>query len=305
VFEPGSDITLTAVAVDPKGYISRVEFYANEQLIGVSEIVFIRAPDPGTPITHTYLWPQVSAGEYVITARGLDAQGQVVSSRIKILVGNGGGGGGGTSDQVVVTIEAADAFAAETTESGTPDNALFIVRRIAGPKDVEVPVMLKISGTAVNGIDFAELKEMVVLRAGSTESELVIQPIPDKAIETEETIEISLVEPACPAIFPPPPQCYLIKGDVARAVIRDQSSGPDIVPTVTILPPKDHAKLEQGRPLEIKADAIVKGKSCVLESSTDLKTWTPVAPVILPDGQLTYVTEAGTDKQRYYRLRVQ
>jgi hypothetical protein len=74
---------------------------------------------------------------------------------------------------------------------------------------------------------------------------------------------------------------------------------------VAIVPPRDGSKVALGEPLEIRAGAGAKGKSCILETTTDLKTWTPVAPVVLPDGQLTYVTETGTEGQRYYRLRVQ
>ena len=56
--------------MDPKGYISRVEFFANDKSIGVSEMVFIRAPDPGTPIKHMLDWNNVPAGKCAYYCQG-------------------------------------------------------------------------------------------------------------------------------------------------------------------------------------------------------------------------------------------
>jgi hypothetical protein len=66
--------------VDPKGYINRVEFYANGALIGVSQIVFVRAPEPGTPIRHALDWRGVVAGSYVITAQARDTDGTLIAA---------------------------------------------------------------------------------------------------------------------------------------------------------------------------------------------------------------------------------
>jgi hypothetical protein len=312
-FEAGSDMKLGAVARDPKGSISRVEFYANDKLVDVSEIVFVRAPDPGTPITHTAVWEKVPAGEYAISARGVDAQGQIIVSQpAKISVGTGGssgGGGGGDLNQVVIMVEALDPVAGETTDADAPDTAAFVIRRIAGAKDVEVPISFKLSGDAVNGIDYAEVKEQVVLPAGAESVKVVIDPIADNLTEPEEVVELTLLPVVCAAVFPPPPQCYLIaKSESARVVIRDHSTGTEelLQPKVAILPPSDTTKSLREQPLQIQADAAaIKGKACTLESTTDLKTWSPVAPVFLPDGQLTYLTAPGVENQRYYRLRVQ
>src|SRR5207249_1718059 len=53
-FNAGDAIHIEAGAIDLNGYISRVEFWDGEQKIGVSEIAFIRPPDPGTPIQHSF-----------------------------------------------------------------------------------------------------------------------------------------------------------------------------------------------------------------------------------------------------------
>lgn len=86
-FTPSSRITIQATAVDPRSYINRVEFFANEDRIGVSEIVFIRAPDPGEPIFHSLEWTEARPGGFKLTARGKDLQGMVVASeRVEITV---------------------------------------------------------------------------------------------------------------------------------------------------------------------------------------------------------------------------
>jgi hypothetical protein len=80
-FRAPADITIRAVAVDPQGYIARVVFSANGREIGVSEIVFVRAPDPGTPIEHEFLWKGVPAGEYKLGARAKDNSGGTVEAQ--------------------------------------------------------------------------------------------------------------------------------------------------------------------------------------------------------------------------------
>ncbi len=68
-FNPGQTILIEATAVDLEGYISRVEFFAGENRIGVSEIVFIVPPAPGTPIQHRFEWRNAPPGQHVLTAR--------------------------------------------------------------------------------------------------------------------------------------------------------------------------------------------------------------------------------------------
>ena len=82
-----ADITLALTAVDPAGYIARVEFQANGRLIGVSELNFFRAPDPGTPIEHSFEWKSVPAGGYVVTAVAVDTMGvRVMAAPLRVIV---------------------------------------------------------------------------------------------------------------------------------------------------------------------------------------------------------------------------
>ena len=80
VFALGETILIEAVAIDLEGYISRLEFYDGTILIGVSEIVFIRAPDPGTPIYHSFEWTNAAPGTHSLTAHGIASDGNVVAS---------------------------------------------------------------------------------------------------------------------------------------------------------------------------------------------------------------------------------
>jgi len=88
-FPMGVPITINAVAIDPLGAITRVEFWADEQQIGVSEIWFIRAPDPGTPIHHEFVWNDAKPGTHALMARAKDSAGlDVASSPVQIEVGD-------------------------------------------------------------------------------------------------------------------------------------------------------------------------------------------------------------------------
>lgn len=86
-FPAPAGITLVLTAIDPAGYIGRVEFFANDRSIGTSEITFIRAPDPGTPIQHTLEWKGLPAGGYAVTAVAVDTKGvKVISAPLRVAV---------------------------------------------------------------------------------------------------------------------------------------------------------------------------------------------------------------------------
>ncbi|HTG45578.1 MAG TPA: hypothetical protein VK633_13720, partial [Verrucomicrobiae bacterium] len=88
-----------------------------------------------------------------------------------------------------------------------------------------VTAIYELSGTALNGIDYSELSGSVTILAGREAAEVIIRPVPDKAIEGEETVFLKLQPSVCAAIFPPPPECYLIgQPESARAIIRDSGA---------------------------------------------------------------------------------
>jgi hypothetical protein len=87
VFRAGQTIPIEAIAIDLESYISRVEFWDDDRLIGVSVIDFFRAPDPGTPIQHWFEWRDATPGAHVLTARARRDDGTpVVSGPVHITV---------------------------------------------------------------------------------------------------------------------------------------------------------------------------------------------------------------------------
>ncbi|WP_051312935.1 Ig-like domain-containing protein [Sporocytophaga myxococcoides] len=75
-FEGGTNITLTASAVDADGTVSKVEFYNGTTLLGSA-----------TTSPYTYIWTGVAPGNYSITAKATDDKGGIGSSTaIKITV---------------------------------------------------------------------------------------------------------------------------------------------------------------------------------------------------------------------------
>ncbi len=79
-FNVGETILIQATAIDLDGYISQVEFQDDGQLIGISEIDFFRAPDPGTLIYHNFEWVGAPPGAHVLTAHAVSTLGIPVSS---------------------------------------------------------------------------------------------------------------------------------------------------------------------------------------------------------------------------------
>jgi hypothetical protein len=79
-FPPGQTILIEATAIDLDGYIGGVEFWDGEQPIGVSSIEFIVAPDPGTPILHSFEWQNAAPGPHILTARASHSDVTMVRS---------------------------------------------------------------------------------------------------------------------------------------------------------------------------------------------------------------------------------
>lgn len=74
-------------AVDPQGYIPKVEFLTNGVSAGVSRIEFIQAPPPGAVLRHAIEWEAKQVGGYEVTAMAVDSQGRLVkASPIRLTV---------------------------------------------------------------------------------------------------------------------------------------------------------------------------------------------------------------------------
>jgi Regulator of Chromosome Condensation (RCC1) repeat protein/Calx-beta domain-containing protein/Big-like domain-containing protein len=75
IFIAPPEISIEALTMDPDGYATTVEFFANDQKIGESTIVFIREPDPGQPIHFQFTWSNPPIGQHRLTARTVDNGG--------------------------------------------------------------------------------------------------------------------------------------------------------------------------------------------------------------------------------------
>jgi hypothetical protein len=244
-------VVLRAVAVDPKGYISRVTFHDGQTRIGVSEITFIRAPDPGTPIEHEFEWKGAPVGRHALTARATDSTGaEVVSAVAQITVGESG-----ADRQVVLAVSAARAVAVEPGAGTEAVNGVFVIRRVAGARDVAVYVSYAVDGSALNGTDYAKLPGEVLLPAGRDNVEVVVRPVADKALEGEEKVVLTLRPIPCIAIFPPPPECYRIEGEGQATVVIRDAEGVNQAPRVAIVSPRTGSVVLGGEPVVIRVEA--------------------------------------------------
>jgi hypothetical protein len=293
---PWQRIRMLAAAYHPTVDVTHVDFTSGDTLIGSSDIAFFQ-PNGGGLILHEFNWDQPGPGEHVITARAKLPDGtELISSPVKISVP-------AIPPPVVLGIVGVDPDAAEIGADSLADPAVFEIRRVDGPVDVPVTVWYTVAGSAANGVDYDRLEGTIALPAGQEKVELIVKPMPDQALEGEESVVISLEPPACITIFPPPPSCYHIADDgVAKAVIQDYGLAPGT--------PEIGTAVFKG--VERQGDGAVRlristpdGRACVLETSTDLIHWDPVAPVTLSGGLLEFRDEnARTNQQRFYRTRL-
>jgi hypothetical protein len=247
VFLTGSDIHIEAVTRDPDGYVTKVEFYAGDKLIGKEEIVFIVAPPPGQLQSFSMIWSNVPAGDYVLTARATDNLGaSSISGPIKISV----------VDHLpipIVTVAAIDRVASEQDPhlDIPSDPAIFEVHR-RGDLRRPLKVFYRVSGTASNGVDFRALSGELVIVSNASSARIIIEPIDDRLVEGTESVVISLIQLPCLTTNGPIEEsCYLV-GQPGRdvAYIRDNDCPPNRFPTVALLSPPDGSVFQS--PVDIR-----------------------------------------------------
>jgi hypothetical protein len=183
IFEAPGQIPILVHALDPDGYVTRVEFFEGSNSIGAREIVFIVAPPPGQLQEFTLRWTNVAAGHYVLTAVATDDTGATTrSDPVEINVAE-------PSLIPVVGIIATDPIARE----GTTNTATFLIRR-SGRTNEALTVHYAIRGTASNGVDYALIPDSITVPAGRRSARIVITPVDDKLPERIETVVLQLLE---------------------------------------------------------------------------------------------------------------
>ncbi|MBI3415612.1 MAG: hypothetical protein HY043_09890 [Verrucomicrobia bacterium] len=224
-FQAGAEIQVTASAQDPDGTVKSVEFFANGKSLGVAT----NNPASAKPIDVFQLsFKKSTPGVYLLTAIATDNQGATTTSvpvAIRVL-----------AERVpnVVTITATNPLATELNP-GAPGK--FAVRR-TGSLQTKLNVRYAVSGTASNGVDYAKLSGLVVIPAGAASANINVVPVPDKAIEGDETVTLKLQQ----LVFiqqPPPEDDYTVGQPDSATVTITEKPSTNIPPKVDITVPKD------------------------------------------------------------------
>src|SRR5260221_1725898 len=237
-----ANIGIFAEARDLDGTVETVEFFEGTNSLGVvtNNPLVVSSINPW----HIY-WTNVGVGEYILTAKATDDGGaSSVSLPVKIAVKPTL-----TLTQDVVNIVATDPDATEIPVvppgMGIPqfiDPAVCTVTR-RGDTGFPLVVFYGIGGTASNGVDYVALPGAVTIPAGADSATIEVFPIDDFLVEGTETVVLTILPPICPAIFPPPPGCYLVgPSNRAEAFIHDNDfSTSNVPPVVKIVTPGDGA----------------------------------------------------------------
>jgi len=142
-------------------------------------------------------------------------------------------------ERTIVSVLANDPQAAEPGANTFGDPGTFAIRR-QGNLNVPIPVSFTLSGTAGNGTDYNFISNRLVIPAGATQTLVSVIPRPDNLVEGTEHVVLTLESPVCPAIYPPPPECYEV-GTPSEAVVQiaDHPAGTNRPPTVFFYAPQD------------------------------------------------------------------
>ncbi len=87
-FPLGVDVPIRATAIDTGGGITRLEFLADDKVIGESAILTLVPIPPGEPVNHEFIWRDAPFGQYELRVRGVGSPGvPSLSSPVTIQVG--------------------------------------------------------------------------------------------------------------------------------------------------------------------------------------------------------------------------
>ncbi len=156
----------------------------------------------------------------------------------------------------VVTIRATDPYAAETCGMLTvvfPGE--FTIYRDQGT-NYDLKVGYTISGTASNGVDYAHITNAVVIPKGVWSARIGIYPRGDNLLEGTETVVLRLEPVACVALWPPPPECYLVGQPAEAVVFIEDCVASNRPPLVRVMQPPSGAKFRAPANIHILTDTV-------------------------------------------------
>jgi len=225
---------LRAVAVDPMGSIRRVEFFAGEQLLGVSEILTREMDIPGKLRLHEFLWKpagDLPPGERLLTARARTAGGVEVKSPAMPVKLTGG------TELPVISITPGQIPAYESGDLKSRRASFHVLRR-GGDLTQELHAWGHVTGTATWGLDYrwphlsadpAGLPAFgtfipLSIPAGKEMGEVWLEALPDDLFEGTETVRLRLIDPplAAAGLLPIPPTYVIGQPNEAEVTIVDR-----------------------------------------------------------------------------------
>jgi hypothetical protein len=199
----------------------------------------------------------------------------------------------------VVTIVANDPGAIE--EDAPRRTASLTVSR-QGDTTAALDVRYELGGSALNGVDFAELSGVVTIPANRDAATITIDPLNDTLPEPVESVGVTLLPPA-PGGYPPP--YALGRAITAGVTIRDRlRSSPEPEPETPAPTRPSLERLPEGTVILRAPSPEVLDGVVSIEVSSDLANWEVVGAARAVNGvaEFTHVG-GGTRVARFYRAR--
>ena len=232
VFISPSNILVSASAWDPDGYVASVQFFAGTNSLGT---VPGGTNGPTATSLFSVQWTNPPVGAYSLTALATDNLGATATSApVNIQVN-------APVVMPLVAVAATTPAAAVACGTNPAVPGKFTVSRNANT-NVAFVVWYSLGGSAINGVDYTQVSNAVVIPAGASSADVTITPLPGRAVAATETVELTLLPDICPALWPPPPDCYKLgTPSSATLLIQECPPGTNLPPIVRIISPPDHA----------------------------------------------------------------
>lgn len=137
--------------------------------------------------------------------------------------------------------------AAEGTP-GAPVAGVFRFSR-SGDTSAAVTVAYAVEGSATSGADFTALSGSVLIPAGATFAEVIVQPVDDGELEGDESVSITLLPSTCASAHPLPASCYAFGESTTAEVNIEDNEIPPVRAVVDVAALSDAAENSGGSPV--------------------------------------------------------
>jgi ABC-type cobalamin transport system permease subunit len=292
IFLAPANIGMHALVLD-SNLVETVQYFSGDTSVGmVTNTGGVWLTNTTTRNPFYFVWTNVPAGDYTLTAVATDSAGIMATSPpISIYVV--------TNLPPVVRIYAPDPVAIEGTNFGpwvlpgtrfgVTNTATFLVYR-DGATNTDLTVSYSIGGTATNGVDYATIPDTITIPAAKRYALITILPLSDadSAFRHYDTVVLALTKPDAV-----PPTYRLGSPNKAAAIILEENVLPILDPTVQSLADgTTHVSLPA-----------TNGMNFCLEISSDLITWAPVCTNTVLKGSAQFVDpDNSAGGNRFYRI---